>query len=429
MNRSRTFLVLVTIGAAGVAAGGLYQGASARPRLVREVPWAAEGVWLRADTHMHTRFSDGSYPLEEVVKQGASSGCDVVAPTDHSDQDLRVATPEYFAALTAAREAHPSLVVLAGLEWNVPPRGGDEHVVLLVPPALEQNLAEFKARFDDYQRDTHEAAMAVDALRGLAGLAPKGEARPVLVYEHPSRRDARSMDNADDMRAWRSVNDIVIGVAGAPGHQGMRVVGAYEHTLRTIDRWDPVAAQIGDAWDTVLGEGLDVWGAYAPSDHHNEREDYWPCQFAETWVHAPERSAEGVLRALRAGSFWAAHGHIVRTVAFEVAVEGLPRPAVPGEVVQAAAGTVARVSLSFEVPAQDWKGDPNRVDEVELIQVDRAGARSVQVGPPAKEGPALTTNITVPDGGMVLRARGRRVEPDGPDLMFYTNPIRIITAR
>ena len=104
-----------------------------------------------------------------------------------------------------------------------------------------------------------------------------------------------------------------------------------------IDRWDPVAARVGDAWDTLLHDGLDVWAAYAPSDFHTESladlGDYWPGQFAETWVYAPERSSAGILRALHAGSFFGDHGRIVREAELHVGATGLARPAGAGEVI------------------------------------------------------------------------------------------------
>jgi hypothetical protein len=31
----------------------------------------------------------------------------------------------------------------------------------------------------------------------------------------------------------------------------------------------------------------------------------------------------------------------------------------------------------------------------------------------------------VPAGGMAIRARGRRVIEDGPDLLFYTNAVQV----
>src|SRR4051794_17970772 len=81
---------------------------------------------------------------------------------------------------------------------------------------------------------------------------------------------------------------------------------------QSVDRWDPAVARLGDAWDTLLAGGLDVWAAHAPSDFHNadpnDLNDYWPGQFSETWLYAPERTHAGALRALRAGTFFAAHG-------------------------------------------------------------------------------------------------------------------------
>ena len=50
-------------------------------------------------------------------------------------------------------------------------------------------------------------------------------------------------------------------------------------------------------------------------------------------MYAPERSAAGVLRALRGGSFFADHGRIVREVELHVSAEGLPRAAGAGETI------------------------------------------------------------------------------------------------
>ena len=167
---------------------------------------------------------------------------------------------------------------MGGMEWNLPPWGGDEHATVFVPVSKERRLTEFKASFDDYGRDKHEAALAVAGLQWLAAQATDGATKPVVTYEHPSRKDAKSMENVDDMRAWRKVNDVVIGFSGAPGHQGKPPIGGYNYNEKPIDRWDPVAARPGDAWDTLLNGGLDIWGAYAPSDFHtadqNDLGDY-----------------------------------------------------------------------------------------------------------------------------------------------------------
>ena len=64
----------------------------------RAIPWAQTGVWLKAETHVHTSFSDGR-SLDELVDQAVANGCDVLAITDHTDRNLKAATPEYHAAI------------------------------------------------------------------------------------------------------------------------------------------------------------------------------------------------------------------------------------------------------------------------------------------------------------------------------------------
>jgi hypothetical protein len=270
-------------------------------------------------------------------------------------------------------------------------------------------------------------------LRWLAENAVVDGVFPVVTYEHPSRADAHSMENVADIVGWRAVNDLVIGFAGAPGHQGTKPIGSYNYKEVTIDRWDPVAARVGDAWDTLLRQGLDVWAAYAPSDFHTENlsnlADYWPGEFAETWVYAPERSAAGVLRALRAGSFFADHGRIVREAELRVNSDGLPRAAGAGETIAVAQDAAVVAQVTFQVPPTAWRTGPNHIDLVELIGIDQSGAKIVAQGAPEATGPALTYTLHAPAGGLVLRARGFRILETGTRLAFYTNPVRIVINR
>ena len=418
--------VLVSVVALAAVACG---GEAAPPRFIREIPWQGRGVWLKADAHVHTDdFSDGGYVLKDVVAKAAEHGCDVLAVTDHLDVNLTAATPEYFAAIETARNAHPQMTILAGGEWNIPPWGGDEHVTVLLSPAAERQLSEFKRLFDDHRRPTHDAELATEALRWLAANASPAEAAPVLIYEHPSRKDFRSADNVADVRAWRAVNDLVIGFAGAPGHQGLPPYGDYNVEREpTIDRWDPAVARIGDAWDTLLGQGLDVWGAHVASDFHSDKRsnDHAPCQFGATWLYAPSRDANGVLQAFRAGSFFAEHGGIARDVELHVSAPRLARPATAGEVIAVAPETTLTVRLRFVVPEEAWDGGPNRIDRVQIIAIDESGARIEYEGG-RDEAATFTHSLQVPKGGVVLRARGYR-EVGGDRLAFYTNPVRVIT--
>lgn len=422
--------IVTMIAVAALSVGALRAQPSAA-HFVREVPWAGAGVWLKIDTHTHTRFSDGARTVDEVLNRAAVYGCDAVAITDHADLNLQAATREYFDAIEKARAKRPNMIVFAGVEWNVPPANGEEHVTVLVAPELEKQLTTFKQLFDDFNRSPRDRKSAADALRWLAANATSADGiAPVAVYEHPSRKDERSIDNVEDMKAWRAVNDIVIGFSGAPGHQGKKPIGNYSFKEMPIDRWDPVAARIGDAWDTLLRDGLDVWAAYAPSDFHTQNladlGDYWPGQFAETWVYAPERSSAGLLRALHAGSFFADHGRIVREAALHVAAPGLSRPAGAGEVISVPKSTEVTVDLSIKVPAEAWRPGRNHIDLVEIIAIDQSGASVIAQGRPAEPGPAIAKTVQVRDGGIVFRARGFSLLETGTRLAFYTNPVRVV---
>jgi hypothetical protein len=413
-----------------LAMGGCARSAPAPARFVSQRAWAESGTWIRGDLHVHSRLSDGLYTIGDLAAKAHELGCDAIAVVDHADRKLKAATPEYRDEIRATRASHPSLAILAGLEWNVPPRGGDEHATVLVPDGNSEwdTLAAFKDRFDDYELDDKPKPDDRAALEWLASRAADG-LKPVVIYNHPSRKDASSLDNAIDIERWRGVNDLVIGFEGAPGHQGREPLGGYSGALQTIDRWDPAAAKIGDAWDVLSQRGVDVHGALAGSDFHTDRlndlADLWPCQFAETWLHVPDRTVAGVLKALRSGAFFGVHGRIVRDVELSARIPGLPRAVVSGEVVSIPEPTTVTLTLSVSVPPTDWEGRPNRLDAIEFIVVTPEGATSVEKAVTADSDQTITHDFVAGTQGLVIRARGRRAVENGPDLMFYTNAIRI----
>ena len=423
-------LALCVAAASGCGSGPGAGDAAAEARFTREVAWAGRGTWIKVDTHVHTTFSDGAHSVADVVAKAIEHGCRAIAITDHADRNLKAASAEYEAAIQGLRSAHPDVVILAGLEWNVPPWDGDEHAVVLVPPGPNEwrTLAEFKERFDDFKRADENKVIVEEALKWLAENGGDRGLPPVVVYDHPSRKDAKSIENVADIERWYAVNDLVVSFEGGPGHQGKTPLGSYDYKEELIDRWDPVVARVGDAWDTLLQKGIDIGGALATSDFHNADRnglgDFWPGQFSETWLYVPEVTAAGVLRALRAGALVGVHGHIARNVELTVEAGGLDRAAIPGEAIEVAPGSSVTVTLSADVAERDWQNQPNRIDAVELIAIAKK-AGIVANRPPLAGRQIFREVVAVPESGIVLRARGRRTIADAPDLMFYTNPIRV----
>jgi hypothetical protein len=69
-----------------------------------------------------------------------SNGCTALAITDHGDLRATAATPDYFAQIETARKQFPDLILFAGLEWNIPPYRGREHVNVLLEPRRSRPL-------------------------------------------------------------------------------------------------------------------------------------------------------------------------------------------------------------------------------------------------------------------------------------------------
>ncbi len=166
------------------------------------------------------------HSIDEIAVKAKEFGCDAIAITDHGDRNLSAATPEYAEAILAARRSHPKLLILAGLEWNVPPWGGDEHATVLVPPGPDEflTLAEFKRQFDDLGRETHDAELAVAAFDWLGQLPHPKDVAPLIFSNHPSRAVDQSDEVAAMLAGWRKQTDLVVGFSGAGPSKGRRLL-------------------------------------------------------------------------------------------------------------------------------------------------------------------------------------------------------------
>ena len=97
---------------------------------------------MKADLHIHSRCSDGSYTVEEVVRQGVSVGLDLISITDHDTLEgydrLKAAGKEYgirtIAGIEISAYDHEQQKKIHILGYGFRPKAG--HLRRLCEPML-----------------------------------------------------------------------------------------------------------------------------------------------------------------------------------------------------------------------------------------------------------------------------------------------------
>jgi hypothetical protein len=421
----------------GVAALGVACLACDPSAVTDRLPWHDDGVWLQGDIHVHHL----QHPEEWDAILGAArdAGLDFVASTEHADITFLM---DPAGRIPLLRLRYPELVLLAGIEWNVPGAG---HAVVIVERSPEEwsFLERFFERFDRFRdpsvvegrsSDDTETWGSLDearqALRWLAERAQEGQPRSVVYLCHPSREGHLSDEEITDL-----VRSGMQGVEASPGHQKWDPPG----TPRTIDRYEPFVANVGGGYDRLSAEGL-VAGLAAVSDIHDPETGFYPGVFSRTLVFCPERSSAGIVSGLAAGSTVAVLGGIVRRVETFTGSTTLADRARIGERLRVPAGSTVSYRLALDVPATDYLGGSNRIDEVEVISDWDGRVRVVHTFEAVSPGEVeletvLPTAATERPGGFFLRARGRRrVGGEGndranADWLFYTGATRVEVVR
>jgi hypothetical protein len=387
--------------------------------------------WLTVDTHIHSKYSDGSHTISEIAEKSNHFGCDIIAITDHGDRDFKTLYSEsYFKEVELARYAQPNLQILVGLEWNVPPFRGREHVTVLMPEdqSMMGNLRDFRASFDNfgsgYSRDTLTTKPALTWLSESYTSAPY----PVLFYNHPSRKDFSQSENYFDIKSWRKITPFVRGFSGAPGHQRNRKNsnGSYEKVMKTSHGWDPITKPGGE-WDLLLRDGLMVYGARAPSDFHNKGIDYWPCQFSTTHVYANKRAQNSLLRGFSLGNFWAQHGRFVKLLDMRLTDSNGKTVAKMGESVIAPKDNSPLVAkLDMELNPIDWQGFESRLDEITLvINTPKGSQEKTWIITQQKINYSFSFPLPEEIERVSVRWFGRSIQPEQHHYQFFTNPIMV----
>ena len=403
------------------------EGGLDKAREVRQPAWAGSSTSVVFDHHTHTRFSDGRLPMNELVDLAAASGCQAIAVSDHSDSPDAY-SPAYLAALATAREAHPDLMLFAGLELEMPSYGGREHLGLVLSPLIERQLLPRIGAAVQAAAGVDSGAEA-DAilLREIRSFAADSS-DALLIYNHPSRKDRNTAENLADFRVWTARSGRTLMLSGAPGHQAAAVPGDYRPPILTMDRWDPVVARVGGTWDRLLDEGRDVRAAIAASDFHNERKDFPPCTFARTRITVADPSYAALLDALNAGTFWAGHGDVLQALELSAEIDATLPLAYPGATVLLGAtdsNALVRVSIrrtagsaglpfTADLISNCASGSPELVTQLPIAALARDARVFLPLAAAGADGRScyLRSRLTVERGDERLAA--------------YTNSIRFV---
>lgn len=386
--------------------------------------------WYQVDTHTHSRFSDGEHSIKKIAENANSFGCDAVAITDHGDRNLKgVFSDKYWQDFEEAMSANPDLTLIAGLEWNIPPFAGREHVTVLLPENNKPDklISVFRERFDHYGKTTAETINESFAFKWLNEQFANSFVTPVVLYNHPSRKDQVVGENVHDMQKWRSQSPFVIGFSGAPGHQKKRgeYNGSYNYKFRTLHGWDPAIAIPDSDWDKLLGQGIQTYGARAPSDFHNTKMDYWPCEFSTTHILSPSQRTNDLLTGLTAGHYWAQHGKFVKQIDANVFNDLGKAIATAGDVISTPEiGLTA--SLIITLNDKDWQGFNTSLDVVIAVLITERGVETKEFYPDAGK-KEYSFDIAIPSNSEITAVRwfGRSVQPELHHYQFFTNPVMI----
>lgn len=213
------------------------------------------GQWLRGNLHCHSTRSDGTRDPQIVIDDYAGRGYDFLMLSDHDVWS----TDQLYRELD-----NRGLVLICGNEISA----GGTHTLHV---AADRHVAPSTRR--------QEVLNAINAGDGFA------------VICHPNGGARQSHCTLDQLREW-------VGYLGLEIFNGSPRDGSPYATGK---------------WDVLLADGRRVWG-FANDDCHRGDDDI---EHGWNIVYAHQRTAAGVLDALRAGRFYASTGVTIRHIEVE----------------------------------------------------------------------------------------------------------------
>lgn len=330
-------------------------------------------------------------------------------------ETLRDTSYPLLLGATGLQPQYPDQVLIQGVEWNVPTH---EHASVGFIASTGVDVSDFEYQFDASDKDRSRDSGFVSTIDSSAGAtAPVQTPAPIekdrfgdplvkmnathadavaaatylqahyadsayVVINHPSRQQRNSAAHLRDLN--EAAPDVVIGIEGFPGHQKESARGGYgngpffdntnaatgtadtTYRARTYGGADYMLAKLGGLMDSFWGEGRRFW-VFLNSDFHSaaSNADFWPGEYAKTWIFAQGRTGADIVRGMKSGDAFIAHGDLID--ALDVKVTAGAASATLGGELAVAAGTPVTVTIKFRSPSFNNNGDVPRVDHVDLV--------------------------------------------------------------
>ena len=216
--------------------------------------------------------------------------------------------------------------------------------------------------------------------------------------------------------------------SGSPGRQKLtgRQGNGYQ-IIKTENGWDPSVSEVGGEWDRLLQKGYKIWGASASSEFTNIDKDYWPCEYSSTHVLSESISQNHILAAFQAGRYWGQQGNFVNELSFSITTEG--GDVVMGQMAKVDFDELVNINLSVELNLFDWQSELTALDELELIVItdERIDAIELDTFKMVGNTAVVSMPFFINSEHTVFRFRGSHINLADQTMMFYTNPIKLVS--
>jgi hypothetical protein len=384
---------------------------------------SVKGKWIAGDFHQHSYYTDGSHILDEVIETGFMFGLDFQANSEHGGYRIQDGynhfwdDPSYYPNnpikgdfkesnghqamwrwqslseyvyphVQILRNKNRDKLILTGVEWNVP---SHEHCNIMIEDLNDfPYVAVFEYYFDGSDVDTshpftgdwlpekrlinnHEKSIAAakwlqDNFAGYSWLIPT----------HPERKNLWHIEDFRDLN--NVAPDVAFGFDGMPGHQKETNRGGFDPDSAigggTYGGAGYFIAKVGGLWDTLLGEGR-RWFTFVNSDFHDTHGDFWPGEYAKTYVFAYDLNNNGkfdtdeIVKALQSGNSFAVHGDLINTLEF-TAKSGSSF-ATMGSDLNISRNSDIEITVAYKSPEKNNNGDKPIVHHIDLIAGEITG--------------------------------------------------------